>query len=103
MRELDGRRPAAFFDLDRTLIDVNSGFLYARHEYRLGRVTARQFAESVFWTLLYHLALLNAERAFRFPSNPFPSSIFSATELTLRNPSRACAAASSSALVVVST
>jgi HAD superfamily hydrolase (TIGR01490 family) len=53
----------AFFDLDRTLIDVNSGLLWARHERRSGHISASQMARAVFWTALYHLALIDMEAA----------------------------------------
>ncbi|MCA9519557.1 MAG: HAD family hydrolase [Myxococcales bacterium] len=58
------RRSAAFFDLDRTLIDVNSGRLYARFEYRNKRISTRQLAESFLWMSLYHFSVLNIEKAF---------------------------------------
>jgi HAD superfamily hydrolase (TIGR01490 family) len=58
-------RTAAFFDLDRTLIDVNSGLLYARHEYRNGRITTRQLLQSALWMGLYHLAVVDIESAYR--------------------------------------
>ena len=53
----------AFFDLDRTLIDVNSGLLWARHERRQGHITREQMARAVFWTALYHLAAIDMETA----------------------------------------
>lgn len=58
------QRTAAFFDLDRTLIDVNSGRLYARFEHRNKRITTRQLAESFLWISLYHFSVLNIEKAF---------------------------------------
>lgn len=54
----------AFFDLDRTLIAANSGFLYALYERRHGRIGKRQFLRATFWLGLYHLALIDMERAF---------------------------------------
>jgi HAD superfamily hydrolase (TIGR01490 family) len=57
-------RAAAFFDLDRTLIEPNSALLYARAEYRAGRIGARHMLESIVWTGLYHLALIPMERAY---------------------------------------
>ena len=53
----------AFFDLDRTLIDVNSGLLWAQHERRLGHISRSQMARAVFWTGLYHLAAIDMETA----------------------------------------
>ncbi len=55
---------AAFFDLDRTLIALNSGLLYARWERQHGRISRRQLAQTVLWGGLYHFALVNLEEAF---------------------------------------
>lgn len=60
----NSRRIAAFFDLDRTLIDVNSAKLYARHEHRQGRISTWQLVESFYWMALYHLSFINMERAY---------------------------------------
>lgn len=48
---------AALFDLDRTLIDVNSGTLWLRHEMRHGRVKWRDAAWASWWFTRYHLGL----------------------------------------------
>ena len=53
----------AFFDLDRTLIDVNSGLLWARHERKNGHITRMQMARALFWTALYHVAAIDMETA----------------------------------------
>ncbi len=55
---------AAFFDLDDTLIDGISGVLYARFERREGRITALQMAQTLLWGALYHVSLIDIERAF---------------------------------------
>lgn len=57
-------RSAAFFDLDRTLIDINSGVLWARHERRNGNITTQQMSQALFWTAMYHLGLINMDEAF---------------------------------------
>ncbi len=54
----------AFFDLDRTLIDVNSGLLWAWHERRLGNISRLLMARAAFWSALYHLSLVDIETAF---------------------------------------
>jgi HAD superfamily hydrolase (TIGR01490 family) len=56
-------RPVAFFDLDRTLIDVNSGLLWARHERKNGHISAYQMARAVLWTALYHVSVIDMETA----------------------------------------
>lgn len=53
----------AFFDLDRTLIDVNSGLLWARHEHRRGSLRSRDLARAVLWSALYHVAVIDMETA----------------------------------------
>jgi HAD superfamily hydrolase (TIGR01490 family) len=56
-------RNVAFFDLDRTLIDVNSGLLWARHERRNRHISAVQMARAVMWTALYYVAVIDMETA----------------------------------------
>jgi len=56
-------RVAAFFDFDRTLVDVNSGKLWVRHERRAGRISSWQlFLASTFF-LRYHLSLIDMQEA----------------------------------------
>lgn len=57
-------RTAAFFDLDRTIIRVNSAILWAQHERKRGFISRRQLARSLFWSALYHLSLVDMERAY---------------------------------------
>jgi HAD superfamily hydrolase (TIGR01490 family) len=57
-------RPAAFFDLDRTLISVNSAFQYASYERRRGKISFAQYLRAAFWMGMYHLSLIDMERAF---------------------------------------
>lgn len=56
--------PVAFFDLDRTLIDVNSGRLFAQYEFEKGRISARQLARALLWSLGYHLSLIDLPAAY---------------------------------------
>lgn len=56
-------RRAAFFDLDGTLLTVNSAGLWVRRERRLGRLRRRQVALAAGWFALYKLGLLDIERA----------------------------------------
>ena len=53
--------PASFFDLDRTLIDVNSGVLWAKYERRLGNISGWAMARVGFWNLMYHLSLIDMD------------------------------------------
>ena len=43
-----------FFDLDKTLLDVNSGSEWLRHEFKAGRVTLWQTVQAVVWLMLYY-------------------------------------------------
>lgn len=45
----------AFFDLDRTLLDVNSGQLWLVHEWRGGHITTRDALVGVYWLTRYAL------------------------------------------------
>lgn len=55
---------AAFFDFDRTFIDINSGFLYARFEKENKRINNAQFLQSLLWLGLYHLGLADIDSAY---------------------------------------
>jgi HAD superfamily hydrolase (TIGR01490 family) len=56
---------AAFFDLDRTLIDVNSARLYADHERRAGRLSAWQMVQAGVWMGLYHFSLVDMRHSLK--------------------------------------
>jgi len=45
----------AFFDLDRTLIDCNSGRLWMQSEWKQGRIGLRTVAWGTYWLTKYHL------------------------------------------------
>jgi len=48
---------AAFFDLDRTLLDVNSGSLWLRHEWDAGNLGARDVAWGAWVLFRYSLGV----------------------------------------------
>lgn len=52
----------AFFDLDKTLLAVNSGTLWLRRELALGYVTKRQALRAAAWLVRYHFGFAGAER-----------------------------------------
>ncbi len=56
---------AAFFDLDGTLLRVNSANLWIRRERRLGRVRFGQLLHASVLLLGYRLGVLDMERALR--------------------------------------
>ena len=52
----------AFFDLDKTLLSVNSGTLWVRREVALGHISKRQGLKAIFWLAQYAMGLANAEQ-----------------------------------------
>ena len=56
------RPVVAFFDLDGTLLTVNSGTLWMLRERRLGRISARQFAWAMVWLLAYRFRPVDMTR-----------------------------------------
>lgn len=58
-------RTAAFFDLDRTLINANSARLWAEAELRAGHIGRLDMIRALAWNLLYHFAVIDIEAAFR--------------------------------------
>ena len=56
---------AAFFDLDRTLLDMNSSTLWAKHELLKRSISLRQFGRVLVWNALYHLSLIDIETAYK--------------------------------------
>jgi HAD superfamily hydrolase (TIGR01490 family) len=55
---------AALFDLDKTLLDVNSATLWLKHEWRAGRVGVRDVAWAVWALAQYHLGRDGLEKLF---------------------------------------
>ena len=65
------KRGAAFFDLDRTLIDVNSAVLFAQFERKAKRISNFQFLGVLKNSLLYHLNILDMESAYNNAVNHY--------------------------------
>ena len=63
MSEAEEGRVAAFFDVDHTLIDVNSGAKWLGYMWRAGQVSVREAVQALSWLLKYRLALLDLEVA----------------------------------------
>jgi HAD superfamily hydrolase (TIGR01490 family) len=53
---------AAFFDLDRTLLTVNSGALWMMRERRLGRISLPQFIQGLFYLVGYKFSVIDMDR-----------------------------------------
>lgn len=54
-------RPAAFFDLDGTVLRIDSGTSYMRFQRMRGELSLLQWAKVLWWGLQYRFALLDVE------------------------------------------
>jgi HAD superfamily hydrolase (TIGR01490 family) len=52
---------AAFFDLDKTVLRIDTAFSWVRFLYRRGEVDAMYVGKAVWWSALYKLAVLDME------------------------------------------
>jgi HAD superfamily hydrolase (TIGR01490 family) len=55
---------AAFFDMDNTVLRVETGMSWVRFLYRRGELPPRMVAKAVYWQTLYKLALLDMDTVF---------------------------------------
>jgi HAD superfamily hydrolase (TIGR01490 family) len=55
----------AFFDVDKTLLAVNSATLWVKKELANGHITRMQAARASFWVGLYGLGLIHADDVIR--------------------------------------
>jgi HAD superfamily hydrolase (TIGR01490 family) len=55
---------AAFFDMDNTLLSVDSGMSWTRFLYRRGELPTTMVAKALYWSTLYKLAVLDMESVF---------------------------------------
>jgi HAD superfamily hydrolase (TIGR01490 family) len=51
----------AFFDLDKTILSVNSGTLWVRREVALGHLSKRHALKAMAWLARYHFGFASAE------------------------------------------
>jgi HAD superfamily hydrolase (TIGR01490 family) len=58
------RLAAAFFDMDRTLLRVDTGMSWTRFLYRRGELPPLMMAKALYWSALYKLAVLDMEAVF---------------------------------------
>ncbi len=61
-RAVMGERGAAFFDMDMTLLGVNSAKLWAMYLWRTGEMGAWDMARSMVWLARYKLAIVDMAR-----------------------------------------
>ncbi|HTJ47015.1 MAG TPA: HAD family hydrolase [Kofleriaceae bacterium] len=52
---------AAFFDLDKTVLRIDTAFSWVRFLYRRGEVDATYLGKAVWWSALYKMAVLDME------------------------------------------
>ncbi len=55
---------AALFDMDNTLLRVDTGMSWTKFLYRRGELPPRMMAKAVYWSTLYKLAVLDMEAVF---------------------------------------
>lgn len=55
---------AAFFDMDKTLLRVDTAMSWSRFLYARGELGKRMMAKAIYWTALYKLALLDMDDVF---------------------------------------
>src|SRR5258705_6687147 len=55
---------AAFFDMDNTLLTVDTGTSWTRFLYRRGELPPMMVAKVLYWSTLYKLAVLDMESVF---------------------------------------
>ncbi len=55
---------AAFFDMDNTLLRLDTGRSYTKFLYARGELSKRTVAKVLYWSTLYKLALLDMEAVF---------------------------------------
>ncbi|MBL0220493.1 MAG: HAD family hydrolase [Myxococcales bacterium] len=55
---------AALFDMDNTLLRVDTGMSWTKFLYRRGELPKKMVAKAVYWSALYKLAVLDMEAVF---------------------------------------
>lgn len=55
---------AAFFDMDRTLLRIDTAMSWTRFLYRRGELSSVMLGKALYWSALYKLALLDMEAVF---------------------------------------
>jgi HAD superfamily hydrolase (TIGR01490 family) len=58
------RLRAAFFDMDNTLLRVETGMSWVRFLYGRGELSSQMVAKAIYWQALYKLAVLDMDTVF---------------------------------------
>lgn len=63
MQKAPKSKIAAFFDVDNTLLEVNSARLYFRYFQKRGFITWQQYARMIWFTAAHRIGILKEEKA----------------------------------------
>lgn len=55
---------AAFFDMDKTLLSVDTAMSWTKFLYRRGELPTPMLAKAIYWSTLYKLAVLDMDSVF---------------------------------------
>jgi len=55
---------AAFFDMDKTLLSVDTAMSWTKFLYRRGELPPQMLAKAIYWSTLYKLAVLDMDSVF---------------------------------------
>jgi len=77
-------RIAAFFDVDHTLLDVNSGASWLRYAWRTGKVRPLRALRAIGWLLRYRLALLDLEAVSALVARDYEGVVVSELDAEVR-------------------
>lgn len=55
---------AAFFDMDKTLLSVDTALSWTKFLYRRGELPTSMLAKAIYWSTLYKLAVLDMDSVF---------------------------------------
>lgn len=55
---------AAFFDMDNTVLRIETGMSWVRFLYRRGELAPHMVAKAIYWSTLYKLAILDMDTVF---------------------------------------
>lgn len=75
---------AAFFDVDHTLLAVNSGSRWLRHLWRTGKIRPLRALQALGWLFRYRLALLDLEVVTALAARDYRGDSVAALEAEVR-------------------
>ncbi len=57
-------KPAAFFDMDNTLLRIETGMSWVKFLRSRGELSSKMFAKAIYWSAMYKLAVLDMDAVF---------------------------------------